>query len=223
MKNRKTRTAFPIFCCLEYFTEKYEGDTANCISSAALPGQGTAHPAVLPDGYASPRAFVGNAACTAKYLAHTHFIAGLHRGVGCAAHPHRCPALSSMHTTTAPAAIGVHGGHLTGGGSTHLCILRTGVVHTVRGCASRQGCCCTPAHRRCRRSRPCPRRAAWRQAQLNCWQARMRPAVRRFVHQTRARLRPRRGRRGCGLVHLPQILRRRSRAAAIHRPPVGQG
>ena len=32
-------------------------------------------------------AFVGNAACTAKYLAHTHFIAGLHRGVGSAAHP----------------------------------------------------------------------------------------------------------------------------------------
>ena len=29
-------------------------------------------------------AFVGNAACTAKYLAHTHFIAGLHRGAGSA-------------------------------------------------------------------------------------------------------------------------------------------
>ena len=47
------------------------------------------------------------------------------------------------------------------------------------GCASRPASCCRPAHRRCRRSRPCPRRAAWRQAQLNCWQARMRPAVRR--------------------------------------------
>ena len=43
--------------------------------------------------------------------------------------------------------------------------------------AAESGCCCTPAHRRCRRSRLCPRRAAWRQAQLNCWQARMRANI----------------------------------------------
>ena len=92
------------------------------------------------------------------------------------------------------------------------------------GCASRQGCCCTPAHRRCRRSRPCPRRAAWRQAQLNCWQARMRPAVRRVRAPNQSQTAPqKRTQRMRAWVHLPQILRRRSRAAAIHRPPVGQG
>ena len=92
------------------------------------------------------------------------------------------------------------------------------------GCASRQGCCCTPAHRRCRRSRPCLRRAAWRQAQLNCWQARMRPAVRRVRAPNQSQTAPqKRTQRMRAWVHLPQILRRRSRAAAIHRPPVGQG
>ena len=84
-------------------------------------------------------AFVGNAACTAKYLAHTHFIAGLHRGVGSAAHPPQVPGAVLDAHHTAPAAIGVHGGHLTGGGSTHLCVLCAGVVHTVVGAPVAKG------------------------------------------------------------------------------------
>ena len=169
-------------------------------------------------------AFVGNAACTAKYLAHHSLhrrsapwgrlcrtpATGARRCPRCTPHcpsgyrcPRRSPYRRREHTP-------VHPAHRR---SPHRC-----------GCASRQGCCCTPAHRRCRRSRPCPRRAAWRQAQLNCWQARMRPAVRRVRAPNQSQTAPqKRTQRMRAWVHLPQILRRRSRAAAIHRPPVGQG
>ena len=197
------------------------------VSPAALPGRGRCRPASLPDGCASPRRIRWGYCLRDPEPA----LRSLRRRCARQGRWCRIPARCARHcprcTPHCPS------GHRCPRQSPCRRQGRTPVRPVRRrsprryGCASRQGCCCTPAHRRCRRSRPCPRRAAWRQAQLNCWQARMRPAVRRVrapnQSQTAPQKRTQRVRAVRVWVRLPQILRRRSRAAAIHRPPVGQG
>ncbi len=129
----------PLLFFENVFEEKYAEDAKELVSPAALPGRGTAHPAVLPDGCALPRrirwgilparpracpTLTSSPVCTAgSAVPHTR---------------HRCPALSSMHTTL-PQRLSVSTAVTLPAAGAHLCILRTGVVHTVVGAPVAKG------------------------------------------------------------------------------------